>query len=77
MVLWPKPLPGTSITSSPYMDELKHKSNKLKLQAAELSEARSKLNMYELLELEEQQTKPEDKGRKPTGEYLEKLLYHI
>lgn len=80
MILWPKPLPGTNITSSPYMDELKNKSNKLKLQAAELNEARSKLKMQELLELEgkpSHQTKQQGGGRKPTGDYAENLLYHV
>ena len=78
MVLWPKGLPGTNLTPSPYMDELKHKSNEVKLQAAELNEARSKLKTYQLLEEESgPQTKKLGKTRKPGGEYIGILLYHV
>jgi hypothetical protein len=65
MVLWPQPIPGTNLTSSPYMDELKHKSNELKLQAAELNEARSKLLLEEKTG---HQTKQQRKPGKPEGE---------
>lgn len=78
MVLWPKG-PKTNLTPSPYMDELKHKLNKIKLQAAELNEARSKLNMHELLEEVKPGplTKQLGKTRNLGGEYIEILLYHV
>jgi hypothetical protein len=78
MILWPKGLPGTNRTPSPYMDELKHKSNEIKLQAAELNQARSKLNAYQLLEEEVKPgplTKQLGKTRKPGGEYMK--IYFI
>jgi hypothetical protein len=81
MIVWPKGPEKTDLTPSPYMDELKHKSNEIKLQAAELNDAQSKLNMYKLLEEEEVKpvplTKRLGKTRKPGGEYIEILLYHV
>jgi hypothetical protein len=52
MVVWPKPLPGTNRTPSPFVDQLKHKSNELRVTAGELNDVKSKLNMQQLVEEE-------------------------
>ena len=60
------------------MDELKQKSIRVKLQETELNEARSKLNMYQLLEVKpESQTKQLGKARKSGGEYIEIVHFHV
>lgn len=74
MIVWPRRLPGTHYTPSPFMDELKRKSNELKLQAAELNEAQSKLGMQQLIEEESSHNaKRRGKARKakPAGECSE------
>jgi hypothetical protein len=72
MIVYPKPLPGTYLTPSPFMD-------KLKRQAAELNEAQYKLSIQQLLEEESNhEVKQRGKARKakpgkakPVGECSE------
>lgn len=74
MILWPRGMPGTKFTPSPYMDQLRLKSQTIRLQTSEI-------NAYQLLASEEVKpgppTKQLGKTRKPGGEYIEILLYHV
>ena len=70
MIVWPEPLPGATLTPSPFVDELnrkteelKHKTVEFNLLTTELEETRSKLNMLQLCEEESMNRDAEQGGK--------------